>query len=69
MGRDRGDAGESLAEACVDTLTLPTAEWQGRAGLADLARALGGDMAATQLAASREEIKRRLELAASDGGA
>jgi poly(A) polymerase len=27
----------------VDTLTLPTAEWQGRAGLADLARALGGD--------------------------
>ena len=34
-----------------------------------VARALGGDMAATQLAASREQIKRRLELAASDGGA
>ncbi|MFL0418190.1 TetR/AcrR family transcriptional regulator [Sphingomonas sp. 179-I 2A4 NHS] len=38
-------------------------------GAMAVARALGGDMAATQLAASREQIKRRLELAASDGGA
>lgn len=43
MGRDRGNAGESLATAGMDALTLPTAEWQERGGLDALARALGGD--------------------------
>jgi poly(A) polymerase len=43
MGRDRGNAGESLAEAGLDRLTLPVADWQARAGLVELAQALGGD--------------------------
>ncbi len=43
MGCYGSDASELVAEARVDGLTLPVADWQDRPGLAALADALGGD--------------------------